>query len=104
MAVAVGGLVWRAVDLQLLHMEFLQGQGDARHLRVESMPAHRGMITDRNGEPLAIRATVDSIWANPRDLLEARGEWKQLAKALDVDRACLKARSGRGAGRGGGGG
>jgi len=92
MAVAVGGLVWRAVDLQLLHKEFLQGQGDARHLRVVSMPAHRGMITDRNGEPLAISTPVDSIWANPRDLLEARGEWKQLAKALDVDRAWLKAR------------
>src|SRR3569832_1902572 len=50
------------------------------------------MITARNGEPLAISTPVDSIWANPRDLLEARGEWKQLAKALDVDRAWLKAR------------
>src|SRR3569833_1920624 len=79
-------------ELQFLHKEFLQGQGDARHLRAVSMPAHRGMITDRNGEPLAISTPVDSIWANPRDLLEARGEWKQLAKALDVDRAWLKAR------------
>lgn len=92
MAVAVGGLLWRAVDLQLLHKDFLQGQGDARHLRVVSIPAHRGMITDRNGEPLAISTPVDSIWANPRDLLEAREEWKQLAKALDVDRKWLKER------------
>src|SRR3569623_1341176 len=72
-AVAVGGLLWRAVDLQLLHKDFLQGQGDARHLRVVSIPAHRGMITDRNGEPLAISTPVDTNWANPRDLLEARG-------------------------------
>lgn len=99
MAVAVGGLLWRAVDLQLLHKEFLQGQGDARHLRVVSIPAHRGMITDRNGEPLAISTPVDSVWANPRDLLEARDEWKQLAKALDIDRAWLKERIERNANR-----
>lgn len=92
MTVAIGGLLWRAVDLQLLHKEFLQGQGDARHLRVVSIPAHRGMITDRNGEPLAISTPVDSIWAHPRDLLAARDEWKQLAKLLDVDRAWLKQR------------
>ena len=54
MAVAVGLLVWRAVDLQVLHNDFLLEQGDARSLRVVSIPAHRGMITDRNNEPLAI--------------------------------------------------
>ncbi len=99
MIVVAGGLVWRAVDLQILHKEFLQGQGDARHLRVVSIPAHRGMITDRHGEPLAISTPVDSIWANPQDLLAARGEWKQLAKALGVDRAWLKERLERNAAR-----
>ena len=99
MIVVAGGLVWRAVDLQILHKEFLQGQGDARHLRVVSIPAHRGMITDRHGEPLAISTPVDSIWANPQDLLAARDEWKQLAKALGVDRVWLKERLERNAAR-----
>ncbi len=99
MLAVVAGLIWRAVDLQILHKEFLQGQGDARHLRVVSIPAHRGMITDRHGEPLAISTPVDSIWANPQDLLAARDEWKQLAKALSVNRVWLKERIERNATR-----
>ncbi len=99
MLVVVAGLIWRAVDLQILHKDFLQGQGDARHLRVVSIPAHRGMITDRHGEPLAISTPVDSIWANPQDLLSARDEWNQLAKTLDVNRAWLKERIERNATR-----
>ena len=64
-------LVWRAVDLQVVRKDFLQGQGDARYLRVVSEPAHRGMITDRHGEPLAISTPVDSVWANPPALIQA---------------------------------
>jgi cell division protein FtsI (penicillin-binding protein 3) len=83
-------LVWRAVDLQLLRKDFLQGQGDARYLRVVSEPAHRGMITDRFGEPLAISTPVDSIWANPQELIEAREQWPALAKALGLKRNVLE--------------
>ena len=54
-------LVWRAVDLQVINKDFLQGQGDARYLREVADPAHRGMITDRYGEPLAISTPVDSV-------------------------------------------
>jgi cell division protein FtsI (penicillin-binding protein 3) len=85
MMVAVGLLLGRAVDLQLLHQAFLQEQGDARSLRVVSIPAHRGMITDRNDEPLAISTPVDSIWADPQDLLEAPAQWPRLAKLLDLN-------------------
>ena len=58
----------RAVDLQINRQAFLKRQGDMRHLRVVRSPAHRGMITDRNGEPLAISTPVVSLWANPREL------------------------------------
>ena len=57
-------IVARAIQLQLLDHEFLSKQGDSRHIRVETLTAHRGMITDRNGEPLAVSTPVDSIWAN----------------------------------------
>jgi cell division protein FtsI (penicillin-binding protein 3) len=79
-------LVWRAVDLQVVRKDFLQGQGDARYLRVVSEPAHRGMITDRHGEPLAISTPVDSVWANPPALIQARDAWPRLAKVLDIKR------------------
>src|SRR5690606_38595303 len=46
--------------------DFLQAQGKARSLREEPMLALRGMITDRHGEPLAIRASVMPLWAHPR--------------------------------------
>lgn len=58
-------LVGRLVQLHLVDREFLKHQGDVRTLRVESIPAHRGMITDRHGEPLAISSPVATLWANP---------------------------------------
>ena len=58
-------LIWRVVDLHVFHKDFLQNQGDARYLRVVPIPAHRGMIMDRHGEPLAISTPVDSVWVQP---------------------------------------
>jgi len=83
-------LVARAVDLQVVRKDFLQGQGDARYSRVVSEPAHRGMITDRFGEPLAISTPVDSVWANPQELILARDSWPQLAKVLGLKRGALE--------------
>nr|VFJ91455.1 MAG: cell division protein FtsI (penicillin-binding protein 3) [Candidatus Kentron sp. H]VFJ91922.1 MAG: cell division protein FtsI (penicillin-binding protein 3) [Candidatus Kentron sp. H]VFJ99768.1 MAG: cell division protein FtsI (penicillin-binding protein 3) [Candidatus Kentron sp. H] len=64
----VFALVWRIGDLQLRHKEFLQTEGQARYLRVVKSPAHRGMILDRNGEPLAVSTPVESVWINPQVL------------------------------------
>ncbi|MCC8993339.1 MAG: penicillin-binding protein 2 [Candidatus Contendobacter sp.] len=81
---AAGGMVARASYLQLLHKDFLQDQGDDRYLRVVETPAHRGMIVDRNGEPLAVSSPVDSIWAQPAELLQQRDHWPTLAPLLDM--------------------
>jgi len=81
----MAGLVFRAVDLQVLNKEFLQDHGDARALRVVKIPAHRGMITDRNGESLAISTPVNSIWAVPRKVMAADVKLDQLAKYLHMD-------------------
>ena len=80
----VAALVWRMGDLNLNQRDFLQGQGDARYLRTVAIPAHRGMITDRNGEPLAISTPVESVWANPQELAQARQSWPKLARLLDM--------------------
>jgi len=81
-------LAGRSAQLQLVDQAFLQEQGDARHLRVVQVPAHRGMIVDRNGEPLAISTPVQSVWVNPQELVASPTELSQLAGllALDVDR------------------
>ncbi|MEX1664987.1 peptidoglycan D,D-transpeptidase FtsI family protein [Zhongshania arctica] len=89
-------LVWRTLTLQVLDVdrgyEFLQGQGNARTNRTEVIPAHRGMISDRNGEPLAVSTPVASIWANPQELKNAKGEWSRLAVSLDMKAADLSRR------------
>ena len=90
LGVAAALLMWRALDIQVLHREFLQEQGDARHLRVVNMPAHRGMIADRNGEPLAISTPVDSVWASPREFLAARKQWPRLMGLLRLDAVTLQ--------------
>lgn len=78
-------LVARSVHLQVLNKDFLNQQADTRHLRIESISAHRGMITDRNGEPLAISTPVDSIWANPKELARAVDSVPKLARLLGID-------------------
>lgn len=83
--VAMIALVGRAVQLQVLNKDFLNHQADSRHLRTEKIFAHRGSITDRNGEPLAISTPVDSIWANPQELAVAVDRVPDLARALDID-------------------
>ena len=78
------GLVWRVVDLQVNHNEFLKEEGDARHLRIEKIPAHRGMLLDRNSEPLAVSTPLASVWVNPPKLLGSRSKWPALERALTL--------------------
>jgi len=75
----------RAVHLQVLNKDFLNQQADTRHLRTEKISAHRGTISDRNGEPLAISTPVDSVWANPRELAPAVDSVPKLARVLGLD-------------------
>lgn len=89
---AATSLLARAVHLQVLNKDFLNQQADSRHLRTEKISAHRGTITDRNGEPLAISTPVDSIWANPKELAAAIDKVPKLAQILDLDAQILMRR------------
>ena len=78
-------LVGRAVDLQVLNKQFLKDQGDMRHVSDVSVSAYRGMIKDRNGEPLAISTPVASIWMNPQEIeLAKENEITQVEKLLNL--------------------
>ena len=82
-------LVARAAHLQLINPEFYQQQGDARFLREVPIPTSRGMITDRNGEPLAVSSPVESVWVNPQELLQHPDRLPELADALGIPREVL---------------
>ncbi|MGH8126920.1 MAG: peptidoglycan D,D-transpeptidase FtsI family protein [Gammaproteobacteria bacterium] len=84
---AAGALTARAVDLQVMRHPFLAGQAAHQHTRTLELPAHRGMILDRNGQPLAISTPVYAIWVNPRVVTGARVDLAPVAKALDLDPA-----------------
>jgi cell division protein FtsI (penicillin-binding protein 3) len=86
------GLVYRAVNLQLVDHSFLAKEGDARFSRVAQIAAHRGTITDRYGEPLAVSTPVDSVWVNPKELALATDQIPRLATALKLDRQDLTRR------------
>ncbi|MCV6638548.1 penicillin-binding protein 2 [Candidatus Albibeggiatoa sp. nov. NOAA] len=83
--VIIAILMWRAIDLQVMHKAFLQSEGEARHLRTVTLSAHRGMLLDRHDEPLAISTPVDSIWVNPKQLLQnSPHQIAQLAQQLGI--------------------
>ena len=78
-------LVGRAVQLQLVQHSFLASEGAARFTRVAAIVAHRGTITDRYGEPLAVSTPVDAVWVNPRELAANIEQLPRLARAIHLN-------------------
>lgn len=100
LALLVMLLIGHVASLQVLPnadkgYEFLQDQGESRTLRTEVIPAYRGVITDRNGDPLAVSTPVSTLWANPKVLLQAPHRWGELAQALQLNKAELETRLAR---------
>ncbi len=91
-AIGLGLLAGRVVTLHVIDRPFLQGQGDARTLRTDTIPAHRGMISDRHGEPLAISTPVVTLWANPQDLPVDDIQRLMLARGLGMELDSLNER------------
>lgn len=83
---------WRLVDLHVVDQAFLRQQGDVRTIRVEAIDAHRGMVTDRYGEPLAVSTPVETLWANPRELDPEDPRLASAAALMGMTAASLQAR------------
>jgi cell division protein FtsI (penicillin-binding protein 3) len=76
-------LVARLADHQVwMNHAFLERQGEARMVRTENIQAHRGMITDRNGEPLAVSTPVITLWANPKILGQDADSWHAVSRVM----------------------
>lgn len=78
------GILGKMLTLYTADQAFLQQQGDARSLRTRLAPAHRGLITDRHGEPLAVSAPVATIWADPKEMDMQHARLEQLAHLLSI--------------------
>ncbi|PIE25415.1 MAG: cell division protein [Neptuniibacter caesariensis] len=87
-----GGITARMLFLYVEEQAFLQNQGDARTLRTVQVPAHRGIITDRNGEPLAVSAPVATIWADPKLTDLQHSNLAKLAVLLKTNKKKLTAK------------
>ncbi|MGK0443992.1 MAG: cell division protein FtsI (penicillin-binding protein 3) [Bermanella sp.] len=85
-------LLVRLTQLQVLETDFLQVEGTKRTVREHSIDAYRGMIVDRNNEPLAVSTPVKSIWANPKQILKDHVDVSALAPLLNMSGSQLLAR------------
>ena len=83
-------LAARAFYLQGLRNDFLQHKGETRYARVVEISAHRGMVTDRNGEPLALSTPVESVWAAPGDADLSVKQRAKLGRLLGMDATELR--------------
>lgn len=90
--VAFAMMLGRAFYLQGVHDDFLQARGEARFTRVIEVPASRGVITDRFGEPLAISTPVESAGVSRSILRMTDAQASALAKLLDIDVASIRKR------------
>lgn len=85
-------LLVRAVYLQGINNNFLQQKGDARYGRIVPIHAHRGMITDRHGEPLAVSTPVESVWASPGDVEVSSSQIARLAQIVGLGASEVKSK------------
>ena len=93
------GLICRMIDLAIVDRPFLLKQGNVRVLREVSIPAHRGIITDRYGIPLAISTPMDSIWVNPQVFAATQVQQNALARSLGISPQSLAQKVGKASNR-----
>ena len=89
MFLCVVAIAWKVSVLHITDRDFLQGQGDARTIRTVPLVANRGLITDRNGAPLAVSTPVQSIWVNPTEVAEEDAAIAILAQELELNAEAL---------------
>ncbi|MGL4713802.1 MAG: peptidoglycan glycosyltransferase FtsI, partial [Shewanella sp.] len=82
-------LVGRAAYIQIIEPDKLRHESDMRTLRTTSREVQRGLITDRNGDMLAVSVPVRAVWADPKQVNDSNGftdmrRWQALADVLHL--------------------
>ena len=90
-------LMARTAYIQIIEPDMLKKQGDLRSLRVTANTVQRGSIFDRNGAELAISVPVETVWADPKIIMDNKAlamteHWQALADVLDQNINKLTAR------------
>lgn len=94
---AFAALVSRAAYIQVIEPDRLRYEGDLRSVRIKALDSARGMITDRNGEPLAVSVPVKAVYLDPVVLFKNGGlkekvRWDALADVLGINRQQMRDR------------
>ena len=84
------GLLARSAYIQIIEPDMLKKQGDMRSMRVAANTVQRGSIVDRNGDELAISVPVETVWADPKIIMDNNAlamteHWQALADVLGKD-------------------
>ncbi|HEX4745490.1 MAG TPA: penicillin-binding protein 2 [Gaiellaceae bacterium] len=79
----------RSVWLQVIRGPEYAAMAVRQHRETVVVPAARGSIVDRNGEPLALGKVATTVYANPRQVDDARDLTLAAGKLLGSDPAVL---------------
>ena len=90
-------LAFRAAFIQVIQSDALIEKGDNRTIRIRENATFRGIITDRNGQQLAVSVPAEAISADPKIIadknsLKDERKWQALADVLGTDLASLTQR------------
>jgi cell division protein FtsI (penicillin-binding protein 3) len=99
LALWTAGIESRLLYLQVARHADLMARADGQQKRTIHAPAKRGEIRDRNNRVLAYSVDVDTIYAVPSEIADAKQAARDLCAALDdctaADRAELQEKLGR---------
>jgi cell division protein FtsI (penicillin-binding protein 3) len=87
--VAIGG---KLVKLQVIQHDHYAAVARSQQEHAMSIPAPRGSILDRNGQPLAISVPVSSVSVNPAQIQNIRLASEVLGNTLNLDQSVLFSR------------
>lgn len=91
-----GGVAYRAYVLQVERAPSLREMAEDQYIRNVRLAPKRGTIYDRNGSELAVSVDIQSVWANPREMLALGVDTVATAARLSVltgvDRETLERR------------
>ncbi|HTJ42893.1 MAG TPA: penicillin-binding protein 2 [Kofleriaceae bacterium] len=90
MSLLFGGVAYEAYALEVRDNPHYRELADRQHVRTYEIAAPRGAINDLRGRPLAVSTDADSIYADPREVVDIPGTAEKLAKILGLDQADLE--------------
>src|SRR5258708_5518079 len=87
-----GVIFVRLLWLQVLHHDDLTRLAQQQQQRTKEIPATRGTIFDRTGQPLAKSVPAESVCVNPQKIPDAAMAADLLSRVLQLDRKKLQQR------------